>query len=449
MRLLLLGDHPDGLAFTLALLARGGHELTAFAGSGATAEHLGQAGYSPAQVKEVEAALALRDVEAVVVADDLLHRPNLIRRAMQSEKQVFCVHPADLDPNIAYEALAIQQDTHKAILPLMVDRLTPALQWIDEQRRVKAWADLGLLKHLEWEVGFPVPLDRAAELPQVPLPAAKKRAWQKQAERVWEHHPLLSLWEGLRLTGGEVEELTAIMGHGEELSPQERINITGRLRNDAFFQVLLLPLPADQPPSFRCLWRGEAGEWELRAPQGWLASSTWEYRRPDQPAVSGTLPAGDRETLWQNWVEAFERQRPLPTWTDATRCLELFDAVRRSVRRRRMIVLDYEAASELSNFKSTMTALGCGVLILCMVLFFATPTFPWLKYLIFPILILYMALQLFRYLARDNEADPSPPDPGSAAPPPAAQSAAASSPAASSPAAPSPAAPAEANEPQR
>lgn len=52
----------------------------------------------------------------------------------------------------------------------------------------------------------------------------------------------------------------------------------------------------------------------------------------------------------------------LPTWTDAVRTFDLVDAVQRSIRRRRTIDLHFESMSERSQFKTQMTALGCGVL---------------------------------------------------------------------------------------
>ena len=44
------------------------------------------------------------------------------------------------------------------------------------------------------------------------------------------------------------------------------------------------------------------------------------------------------------------------------RCLELDDAARRSVARRRASALEYQEATEEAGFKGTMTLLGCGLL---------------------------------------------------------------------------------------
>lgn len=53
-----------------------------------------------------------------------------------------------------------------------------------------------------------------------------------------------------------------------------------------------------------------------------------------------------------------------PDWTDITRDYEVLDAVRRSFARRRTIDLHFETTSERSLFKTQMTAIGCGVLML-------------------------------------------------------------------------------------
>ena len=58
-----------------------------------------------------------------------------------------------------------------------------------------------------------------------------------------------------------------------------------------------------------------------------------------------------------------------PDWTDLTRDFEVLDAVRRSLARRRTIDLHFETTSERSLFKTQMTAIGCGVLLLTLFAF--------------------------------------------------------------------------------
>lgn len=60
-----------------------------------------------------------------------------------------------------------------------------------------------------------------------------------------------------------------------------------------------------------------------------------------------------------------------PDWSDAVRVFDVLDAARRSLRRRRTIDLHFETLSERQQFKTQMTAIGCGMLMLTLVLMLA------------------------------------------------------------------------------
>ncbi len=124
MRFALLGDHPDGLAFAEALCASARHELVAYT-------HEAAAFHAPAGARRVgdpEEVLADPSVDAVVVAGKLNVRPDLLRRALQSERHVLCVHPAGDGPEIAYEAGMIRDDTRCQLLPLLTEALHPGVR---------------------------------------------------------------------------------------------------------------------------------------------------------------------------------------------------------------------------------------------------------------------------------------------------------------------------------
>src|SRR5262249_46855844 len=90
--------------------------------------------------------------------------------------------------------------------------------------------------------------------------------------------------------------------------------------------------------------------------------------------------------------------RPAITWQDAVRGLELDDAARRSVERRRSSVLDYQEASEEVGFKGTMTLVGClGVWLLPLALWLIK-LYPVLVWFLVPVLAIFLGLQLLRYL---------------------------------------------------
>lgn len=380
MRFLLIGDHPDGVEAALALVAAGRHELAAYAGPANAAARLQQAGVSAPILDEAEAALALKGLDFAIVADELPHRPAMLKRALQSELNVAVVHPPDLEPDIAYEALLIQQDTRKRLVPLLPERSAPALQALSALVREQ---NLGQLQQLDLEVRFAAAPPGGAKVKQLP--------------REWEGHPLLTLWEPLRLLGGEIQDLSAVSADAEELRPNVPILLSGRFRSGTLLQAALTPQPSGLT-SWRLTARGAAGEAVLTAPEGFFgpAALAWNQESRSFPAPP------QRGALLASLMERSLEGEPTATWTDATRCLELFDAARRSVKRKRLVLLDYDAVSESGNFKSTMTALGCATLLFVMVLFFATPSFPFLKYLIPPVLGLYLAMQLLRWVARDD-----------------------------------------------
>jgi hypothetical protein len=87
----------------------------------------------------------------------------------------------------------------------------------------------------------------------------------------------------------------------------------------------------------------------------------------------------------------------LLAWTDEIRSLELDDAARRSVARRRTSTLEYQAVTEEASFKGAMTLFGCALLWASLALLILSAWVPWLGWMIAPLFGLFLALQLFRW----------------------------------------------------
>src|SRR5262245_54100306 len=119
MRFALLGTHPDGLEMACALAATGRHEWAAYTGRFHDTAILARFGANAAPVGDLEEVLANPAIEAVIVAGTLVNRPAQLRRALQSELHVLCVHPPDRTPDAAYEAAMIQADTGRILFPLL------------------------------------------------------------------------------------------------------------------------------------------------------------------------------------------------------------------------------------------------------------------------------------------------------------------------------------------
>jgi hypothetical protein len=192
---------------------------------------------------------------------------------------------------------------------------------------------------------------------------------------------------------------------GEEPEAGEPVLLSGRFEAGGLFQVTLVP---GQPsPRRRLVVVGSAGRAELLFPLGWQGPAFLDWR--DEAGES-------REDHWEQWgpwpalVEAFEAALSRPaapagpvSWQDEIRCLELDDAARRSVGRRRASLLEYPEATEEAGFKGTMTLAGCGLLwaiILLVILAHFLPPQWWkpLGWGIGALLVVFLGSQLLRYL---------------------------------------------------
>jgi predicted dehydrogenase len=380
MRLALVGDHPDGLEMARALAETGRHELAAYIGSSVGAESLRRWGLGFRRVGDFEEALADPSLEAVIVAGSSADRPAQLRRALQSERHVLCVHPADHTPDIAYEAAMIQQDTRRVLLPLLPEALHPGVARLAELVRVRD-GPLGKVRLIELE------------------------RWS--AETVWidpgvGHKPNLPGWDVLRSLAGEIAEVSAFTT-AEDITPGEPLLLAGRFEGGGLFRATLVS--GQQEPRWRLAVVGSYSQAELVFPEGWpgLAILSWRDESGE--------PRAETWDAWNPWpalVEAFESalasrgaerkgKGSKPDWQDAVRCLELDDAAQRSVRYRRASVLEYPEATEEAGFKGTMTLAGCGLLWLVLVLLIVANWVPKLGWAIVPLLVGFLILQLLRF----------------------------------------------------
>jgi predicted dehydrogenase len=421
-RFALVGSHPDGLALAGALVESGRHRLLVYT-TPVPDEHLRRWGPGAHLVPDLEEVLADPDVDAVLVAGSAVNRPTQLRRALQSERHVLCVHSCDQGPDTAYEAAMIRRDTGCVLLPLLPEALHPAVLRLAELCRPGTAGGLGGIRLVELERSSPG---------AVFLEGGGGRK------------PALPGWDVLRRLGGEVAEVTTFAEH-EELTPTAPAFVSGRFEQGGLFRASYLP---HQPEArWRLAVSGDDSRAELTFPEGWpgravLAwhdeagkahTETWEPWDPWRALVesfeSATAVGQDSNPVRgarQDWnpvprSEAVQAQRPpapaaragrrprLLTWQDEVRCLELDDAARRSAERRRATQLEYPEASEEASFKGTMTLLGCAVLWVVLLLAILSAWVPRLGWAILPLLAFFLVLQVFLRLARPPDEGRSPP----------------------------------------
>lgn len=389
MRFVLLGNHPDGVALAAALASSGRHLLATVTPKLPAA----LAAVSPRIVSDIEEVLADPAIDAVIVAGPASVRPVQLRRALQSERHVLCVHPADQSPEIAYEAAMLQTDTGCVLLPLLPASFHPALRRLVEV--------LGLSRSVE---------DRRADDKTL---RAVLCEWTSRGEvlaglDIAGQKPSIPGWDVLRCLGGEIAEVSAF-AEAEDFAPGQDVFLAGRFERGGLFQLCLLPARGEDSARLTVLTE-RGGRAELYFPQGESGPAFLNWREPGKE---------QQEEYWQSWapwpivIEEFEaavEKRPQRlTWQDAVRALELDDAARRSVARRRTVVLEYQEASEEVGFKGTMTLVGCSVLLLSLVLLVLMAWDARAGWLVVPLLAGFLLLQSLRALASRGRETPGGP----------------------------------------
>jgi predicted dehydrogenase len=392
MRFAVLGDHPAGLGMAQALAATGRHDFHLFLGTTKAHDVVRAAGLSPRRSADVEDVLADPAVELLVVAGRTGDRPAQLRRALQSERHVLCVHPADHTPDVGYEAALIQADTRHVLLPLLTEGLHPAVARLREL--LGSGGPLGEFRLVEME--------------------RWSRGTVLMADAPDGHKPAFPGWDLLRALWGEIAEVVGFAA-GEAVLADDPVLVAGRFERGGLFRATLLPHQSEE--RWRLSAVGAGGQAELTFAAGF----------PGPARLHWSAGNAEREESWPAWepwptlVTTFEdavaasaagSPGPPPTgpeagrgavrghvtWQDEVRGLELDDAARRSIARRRASTLEYQEVSEEVGFKGTMTLVGCGMLWVMILLVILSHWFPALGWAIIPLLAIFLGLQLLRWI---------------------------------------------------
>ncbi len=385
MRFALVGDHADGLAVIRALTATGNHQLVLYGGPILGAEYLKRFGLEPLRKHDLEEILAIPDIDALVIASPPAVRGVHLRRALQSEHHVLCVHPCAPSADLAYEMALIQGDTRRLLMPILPLLVHPAWQKL---REITARSGAARILEFTWigEGDLFLPADEPEPRPELPG------------------------WELWRLLAGEIVEIFA-QTPAEDVLPDDALAVSGRFASGTLLHGTFLPRHHQTSLRIRMVFAQET--WEMEFPDGWPGPArlrgpveTLEYPTFDPwPGVAqmwdsalaalpvpkpGQLPA-------QSTSACLTSPTPRLTWLDEIRGLELDDNVRRSLRYRRAYLLDLQEASEEASFKGTMTLVGCSLIWIMLLWLILAVWLPWMAWLILPTLAIFLGLQFLGY----------------------------------------------------
>jgi hypothetical protein len=184
----------------------------------------------------------------------------------------------------------------------------------------------------------------------------------------------------------------------------EPISVSGAFEKGGLFHVALVPRHREARWCLSAL--GAGGRAELLFPLGRPGPAFLSWRDEHGHLHEEAWDAFDP---WPELVGAFENAvatEDRTSWQSAQRALELDDAARRSVERRRAYTLEYPEATEETGFKGTMTLIGCGMLwlvVLFLILSYSFDTLKWLRWIILLAIVVFLIMQILRFFVRRVE----------------------------------------------
>lgn len=374
MNFLILGEGPEELAWAQAIQGHPEHAVTM------TCPGLKALPALPS-TDDLDAALASRGVEAVVVGGWPELRSEGLRRAAADGLAILALHPPGPNADPYYQVALSRQETGAVVVPDLPLRLHPGLVHLE-----KALGDgrLGAFRSLRLEATF-APGSPDADLLGRALPR------------------VLDAVRGLL---GEVEAVTAA-GTPPGERPADRLTVHLRGPAGRAGEVRLEVAPG--PSNARWVVSGADATITLEHDPELLGPSRLIQRSASGDAPTIELPAWDPKAAVLSVLSdsVAGRSRP-PDLLDGTRALEVAEAAARSLRRGRTVDLHYEEISEVGSFKAFMTSLGCALLLGAPVLYTVSRVglafgLDWMRYLAWaipPLLVAFALLQLLRFAAR-------------------------------------------------
>jgi predicted dehydrogenase len=325
---------------------------------------------------DLEAALAVAGVEAVIVGGPLDARDEALRRTAASGFAAICLHPPGEDADPYYQVALSREETGSVVVPDLPGRLHPGVAAMR--------GTPGAFRSLRIEApGRPGDRDLLESFAR----------WVDLA----------------RAFLGEVESLTAL-GDPPGESPSRALTVQLRGPDGRAAELRLSAHAAGVPA--RLVLEGETGSLALEVDADWRGPSRLTGNDAGG-TTSREIPAWDPHAAL---LDAFERavagEPTRPDLVDGTRAMELTSAASRSLRKGRSVDLHYEEVSEASNFKSVMTSLGCVVLLGCLVALPAALVGPalgvgqtiYIAYAIPPLLVGFALLQILRLALKPSRA---------------------------------------------
>lgn len=280
-------------------------------------------------------------------------RAEAVRALVQAGRTLVLSHPLDLSMVWAYELEMIRADSGARLIPFLPDRRHPLVARC--QRTLEAALAGG------GAIGAPetILLERCGTVRDR---AAVLAAFARDADLI-------------RVIAGSPGRLSTL-GGGSGMPDDDdvtwgtlAVGLSGPTSVPVRWQMERGP-----SPGLRLRLRGDRGETTLELPDGdrvtcTLTTADGEERVPlDRgAAILAELERVGAADTPVHGADPAPSVAPAATWDDAARTIELAETVPRSLARGRGIDLHQEEFTDLGTFKGTMASVGCGLVLLGLV----------------------------------------------------------------------------------
>jgi myo-inositol 2-dehydrogenase/D-chiro-inositol 1-dehydrogenase len=367
MKFLVVGDGPEELAWARALADHSEHELWATCPSLKEFPEVTSAA-------DLDGALATQELEAVIVGGDAGLRGEVLRRTAGAGFPCICLHPPGANADPYYQIALSRHETGAVVVPDLPGRLHPAIELL---ARALTSNEIGDFRVLRYDVpAHPGESDLAGQV----FPKAV---------------------DVVRMLLGEIEAVTATGDPpGDRPDQSLVVQLRGKESRRAEIRV-----EAESHEPARLVLTAADGTLTVEHDSAFLGSSRMVRRGSRGDETTREIPPWDpKHAILETLVAHVTGADQHPDLLDGTRAMELAEAVPRSLRRGRTVDLFYEEMSESGNFKSVMTGLGCGLLVVILLLVPAVMAakalgLDWATYILWivpPALVVFLVLQLLR-----------------------------------------------------
>jgi len=348
MNFALLGDDRTVLPLIRAIASNAEHDVRYVVASNDVVSELLRADPKTRRAGSWDELLSVEDVDVVIIAGADAEILEGAKQLAANGKGLIVFPDASQGSTWIYELSLVHDDTGVVLFPAFIARSH------QQVRQIRKMLDEGIIGNV-----LHIRMERAAQISERTGSAALLAAGDIEGNFL----PDVDL---LRFLGGSYNRVTALYsGQTSDGIASATITLGGEGLPEAVW--LIQPSPAAAQYTLQIV--GSTGRLTLTGgdalsiPQ--LETDGLETDGINLVAESDTTGASELaigNKLLQQFITANEGQATDPDWTDLTRAFEICDGVRRSIRRRRTIDLHFESTSERNQFKTQMTAIGCGLL---------------------------------------------------------------------------------------